>query len=92
MENYHTLADLYVRDAAWLRLNEIALGYTFQSHLVRKTPFSMINVQFQVRNPALWTKNKENIDPEAVITTAASSTSYSLPEARSFILAIKLSF
>lgn len=92
MENYHTLADLYVRDAAWLRLNEIALGYTFQRHLIRKTPFSMINVQFQVRNPALWTKNKENIDPEAVITTAASSTSYSLPEARSFILAIKLSF
>lgn len=92
MERYYALVDRNVRSAAYLRLNEVSLGYTLPRQLLRKTPFGMINVQFQVRNPTLWTKNKEHIDPEAVVMGMTSFSSYTLPQAQSYILGVKLTF
>lgn len=92
MERFYALADRHVRNAAFLRLNEVSLGYTFSRNLIRKTPFQMINVQFQVRNPAIWTKNKEHVDPDAVLMDEAGFASYILPVAQSYILGIKLTF
>lgn len=91
MDQYYMLADINVRDAAYLRLNEIAVGYTLPRSLIAKTPFKLINIQLQVRNLAQWTANKENVDPEAVIMSGYSSN-YTLPQSRSFVLGIKLNF
>lgn len=92
MMRCYVLGDRLTRDAAYLRLNEVALGYNFPRQLVNRTPFKMINVQFQVRNPALWTKNKEGVDPEAVLMYSNGFSSYVLPQQQSFILGVKLSF
>ena len=82
MEEYYSDADIHVRDAAFLRLNEISLGYTLPKAMIRKTPFKLIDIQCQIRNLALWTANKENTDPEAVY----------MPRTKSFILGVKLTF
>lgn len=91
---YYEMANIHVRDAAYLRLNEISLGYRLPQRFLAKGPVKAIDVQFQVRNACLWTKNKENVDPEAVIasSTYISCGSYGLPQPRSFILGIKATF
>lgn len=88
---FYALSDMNVRDAAYLRLNEVAIGYSLPKGLIAKTPFKLINVQFQMRNLALWTANKEHIDPEAVIAGNLYNT-YTLPQTRSFVLGVKLTF
>ena len=92
MDTYFALSDLNVRNAAYFRLNEVALAYSLPKGVVRKTPFKSVNVQFQMRNLALWTANKEKVDPEAVMMEVNGFSSYSIPKAKSFILGIKLSF
>lgn len=89
---FYAASDLNVRNAAYLRLNEVAIGYTLPNSLIAKTPFKLINIQFQMRNLALWTANKEQVDPEAVLTGTGYYSSYSLPQSRSFILGVKLTF
>lgn len=82
MDSYYSSSDIHVRDAAFLRLNEVTVGYTLPRSLIHKTPFKLINLQFQIRNLALWTANKENVDPEAIYQ----------PRPKSFIAGVKLNF
>ena len=51
--------NLYVRDAAFLKIRNIVLGYELPENWVRRIGASRANLQFQVDNiPALWTAFK----------------------------------
>lgn len=89
---YYRMANVNVHDAAYLRLNEISLAYHLPRPLLTKTPFQSIDIQFQVRNACLWTKNKLDIDPESIEPDYYGASTYTLSEPRSFILGIKATF
>lgn len=93
-EQYYRLADINVCNAAWFRLNEVALGYNLPKNILKKTPIKSLNVQFQIRNLCYWTANDKHIDPEMVtpVTNIYLDGGLGLPEPRTFILGIKASF
>lgn len=92
MDQYYALSDINIRNAAFLRLNEVALSYDLPRETLRKTPLQSLSIQFQMRNLALWTANKEKVDPEAVMMGANGYADFTFPQTRSFILGVKLSF
>ena len=55
----NTNTNLYVRNAAFLKIRNIVLGYELPENWVRRIGASRVNLQFQVDNiPALWTAFK----------------------------------
>lgn len=95
MGKYYTYSDINVRNASWLRLNELSLGYTLPDQMLKKLPVKGLSVQFQVRNVCQWTANKEHIDPESIpplVNNLYVYSGYSFPQPRSFILGVKLTF
>lgn len=55
----NTNTNLYVRNAAFLKIRNIVLGYELPENWVRRIGASRMNLQFQVDNiPALWTAFK----------------------------------
>ena len=52
-------SDISVRNAAFLKIRNIVLGYELPENWVRKVGASRVNLQFQVDNiPAVWTAFK----------------------------------
>jgi TonB-linked SusC/RagA family outer membrane protein len=71
----NSFAEWQVYDATTLRLREISLGYDIPSGLLKKTPFSLINLSVTARNLWYWVPNipkYTNFDPE-VSTYGASN-------------------
>jgi TonB-linked SusC/RagA family outer membrane protein len=54
----------YVYDASYVKLREVAFGYSLPSKLISKTPFSRINVSIVGRNLWIIHKNVPYYDPE----------------------------
>lgn len=55
----NTYTDLYVRNAAFLKIRNIVLGYELPENWARRIGATRVNLQFQVDNiPALWTAFK----------------------------------
>lgn len=95
MEKYYTYSDIHVRNASWVRLNELSLGYQVPGEMLKKLPVKGLSVQFQVRNVCQWTANKEHVDPESIpplVSNLYVYSGYSFPQPRSFILGVKLTF
>ncbi|WP_301042431.1 hypothetical protein [uncultured Duncaniella sp.] len=56
-----------VRDASFLKLRNIVLGYTIPETWLRRFGINLLTVRFQVNNPkALWTANDIGVDPETL--------------------------
>ncbi|WP_303641267.1 hypothetical protein, partial [uncultured Duncaniella sp.] len=56
-----------VRDASFLKLRNIVLGYTIPETWLRRFGINLLTVSFQVNNPkALWTANDIGVDPETL--------------------------
>lgn len=89
IERFYRYADDNIRDAAYLRLNEVSLGYRIPMNLCKKALLRSLEVQLQARNLALWSANEEGIDPEAVNML---TNSFMFPQSKSFILGIKATF
>jgi len=49
-------SDRYLRDASYVRLRYMSVGYNFSPKLLEKTPFSGIRAYFQGENLVTWTK------------------------------------
>lgn len=73
--------------ATFIKLRELSLGYTFPSVWFRSTPIRQLGVDIVVRNPWMWTKGQNTVDPEVVdykngrITPGVEEMSY--PSTRS---------
>jgi len=49
-------SDRYLRDASYLRLRYVSLGYNFSNKILDKTPFSSLRAYFQAENLVTWSK------------------------------------
>lgn len=73
--------------ATFIKLRELSFGYTFPSVWFRSTPIRQLGVDIVVRNPWMWTKGQNTVDPEVVdykngrITPGVEEMSY--PSTRS---------
>lgn len=75
-----------VIDAAYLRVREMSLSYTFKRpQLQGKLPFSEIRLVSQFNNLWLWKANKSGIDPEALVAARLD-----LPQPRVFTFGINV--
>lgn len=78
--------DLFVEDAGYARWKELALTYRFKPQLLQATFLKGLAITATGQNLALWTKNKEGIDPDYIPSAGVGSV---LPPARSIILTVR---
>jgi hypothetical protein len=87
LNSFYNKSDQMHLNASHIRLRDVVLAYSLPKKYLSKLPFSKIEVSVQGRNLALWTANKQGIDPGAI------RNGYSLfPESRSFSFGLKASF
>ncbi|MGJ5642612.1 SusC/RagA family TonB-linked outer membrane protein [Formosa sp. S-31] len=60
----------------YIRVRDLILGYTIPQAVTDKTFFSNLRFTFQATNPFLWTENKRDLDPEAMIQGITSNVEY----------------
>ena len=95
----------WVVNGSYLRANLIQLGYTFDSNLLKKTPFSSLRMYFNVNNAfCITSKDFNGYDPESTsqidssngITNASqfgqNMTFFSYPRARTFTFGVNVAF
>lgn len=58
-------ADKHVQKGDYIKLRDLALGYTFPKEWVRKCYVQNLRVNMQIQNLWYWAANKRNLDPEA---------------------------
>lgn len=66
------ISSRYVEDGSYLRIKNIALGYTLPSHIVRKMHLENLRVYVNIQNLHTFTKYK-GYDPEVGASTASTS-------------------
>lgn len=60
-------ANRSVRDASFLKIRNIVLGYDFDPQWIKSLGMNRLRLQFQIDNPkALWIANKVHVDPETL--------------------------
>ncbi|GAA3650981.1 SusC/RagA family TonB-linked outer membrane protein [Flavivirga jejuensis] len=62
--NIWTYADIHVQKADYVKLRNISLAYNTPKAILEKINFSSLRFTFDIRNPFLWTNNRNNLDPE----------------------------
>lgn len=95
MEDYYIHADINVKNAAFLKLNELSVDYRFSGNMLAKLPLSSLSMSFQIRNVCQWVANDEKIDPETIHFDPEAYMdiySYGLSDPRSFIIGVKATF
>jgi len=88
MMPYYQYADIHVRNAAYIKLNELTLNYSMPKRAMGTFVKSLI-FNFQVRNVYQLNANKENINPQTVLLIQGN---YTFSEPRSYIIGIKANF
>ena len=84
-----------VFDASFIKLRELAIGYSIPSSYLKKTPLSGVKVSLVGRNLAiLYQKTPKGIDPEAAVSSGnAQGIEYgAMPPTANFGLDVKISF
>jgi TonB-linked SusC/RagA family outer membrane protein len=96
-DKYWTLADINVESAAFVKLRDIVLDYTFNPSFLKKYKISSLSMKLQLKNMWMWTNNSMDIDPERVNSDIVhySWQHYNLPSAaqpRTVIIGLKATF
>ncbi len=78
-----------IRKGDFIRLREILFNYDLPKNWLKKTPFARASFTAQANTLWMWTKNKEDIDPEFV--DPAHGT-LQLSEPASFTFGLRLDF
>ena len=87
--NYDVNSSLWVRDASYIRLKNIQLGYTFRnSPFLKKLGLSNVNLYVSGYNVLTFDKLKF-VDPEAP-TNGGNSNQY--PISKMYTMGLKLNF
>jgi len=76
MTNTNTFSTWWIRDASFLRLKNVELGYNFTAQLLQKIHMKAARLYVMGQNVALWDKVKV-YDPE--LGNSAGGTKYPLP-------------
>ncbi len=64
------LNEPFIRDASYIRLRELSLGYSLPGSVIKKTPFKSVKISLVGRNLWLIKSHLEGIDPESCYTTS----------------------
>jgi len=81
-------SDYFVENASYIRWRDVTLTYRIPVRKLKWNAFQMLSVSVTGRNLALWTANKEGIDPDYL----DNLTSSVLPPSRSFVFSVKATF
>lgn len=86
----------WLYDASYVKLRELALGYTLSNKLLSKTPFRNLKISAIARNPLMiWQKAPKGLDPSELSAGSASISwieKGELQTVRSFGLNLNVSF
>lgn len=103
-KNYGTLTfpnDKYLQNAAYFRLKNLTVDYTFPKGMLKKAKIEQLKVYLTGENLATWSpifKNTAMFDPEVIqggdtdFHGANAANGYSYPMLRSFTFGINLTF
>ena len=84
-------SDIYVQDGSYLRLKNIALGYTLPRNLTKKVNIDRFRVYVRAENLFTWTKYW-GFDPEIGSGSTSMGVDYGVyPQARIFTVGFNLS-
>ena len=90
---YRGVSENFVKDASFVKLRNIRLGYTFGGSLLDATPFSAANVSVTANNIILWTP-WDGFDPESFSAGAGGNatafTGLGYPGVQSLFFTLKL--
>ncbi|WP_126244969.1 SusC/RagA family TonB-linked outer membrane protein [Chitinophaga rhizosphaerae] len=81
-------SDKLIESGSHARLREVTLSYNVPVPAYVKNVLRTLQVSVQGRNLALWTKNKQGIDPDFIPSDNATV----LPPAKSFIFSLRAGF
>lgn len=70
LDNYMRYSDQLVKDANYIRLRNVTLGYTIPAVLSRKAKLQQVKVSAQANNPWFWFSAGNDIDPETYSGTS----------------------
>ncbi|MFI1773664.1 SusC/RagA family TonB-linked outer membrane protein [Thalassobellus citreus] len=76
----------------YIKLRQVALSYSVDSEVMKKTPFTNLNIALQGDNLWYWAKNDQNIDPEAYTNFDGSGGSRRLNIPATYSLRVSLNF
>ncbi len=86
----------FFKDATWIKLREITLGYTLKADILKKTKIKSIHFGITGRNLFLWTKDETwGIDPESNLTGSSRGRGlqyFNHPTTRSFVFSTSIKF
>lgn len=98
-EKYYTslsnMAEEFVYDASYIKLKELAIGYSFPKSMLRKTPLTALNLSFVARNLAYLMKHTPGTSPEGGYDTSMFSQAMdymAVPYTRTFGFSVSLGF
>ena len=63
--DYMAYADRFIEDAAFIKLRNVTLSYTFSNRICKHLRLSGLKLRVQGNNLWTWTKNDLGVDPEA---------------------------
>ena len=81
----HQKSDRYLQNAAYIRLKNLPLGYTFPKHIMNKVGISRLRVYVQGENLLTFTPLIDSYDPETL-----SNMTY--PISRKYSVGLNLTF
>jgi len=85
----------FFKDATWIKLREVTLGYTLRADALKKAKISSIEFGVTGRNLYLWTKDDWYIDPETNLSGSSRGRGlqyFNHPTTKSFIFSTKINF
>jgi TonB-linked SusC/RagA family outer membrane protein len=89
------ISDMFIRDASFIKLRQLTLGYSLPRTLLSKTPFQNVTVSFVGRNLAILFKDIENVDPESNYSANAGAQGleyFGFPSTRSYGFNLSVGF
>ncbi len=91
--SYRGTSENFVKNASYVKLRNISLGYNFSGSLLEKTPFSAANATLTANNIILWTP-WQGYDPESFSSGAGGNatgfTGLGYPGVQSFLFSLNL--
>ena len=88
------VAEPFVYDATNIRLREVVLGYSMPKTILKKTPFTNVNISFVARNLFFIVNKAKYFDPEQGSGTGnlQGVESFNLPSTRDYGVSLKFGF
>ena len=86
---------MFLRDASYIKLRQITLGYSFPRSILGKTPLTGLSLSFVARNLWIIHSNIENVDPESNYSFNAGAQGleyFGFPSTRSYGFNLNVKF